>query len=315
MMLVLGYHNIGPDQKPSSWLTIPQKNFYRQLKILKQVGNFVHADDLSADLPQQANRFNILITFDDGYQGWLDYAVPVLRELNIPALFFVSTKNLVSGEPYWFERIIQYFEQGLLDQVDLSFLGLGRFTLPAHGNNSRWTEINRLLIAVKARAHELAEDEISDILGVLRERAVGEPKLTDFSCPMTSGQCGELASDPLFTIGSHSHRHRILTNLPDAEVEQELSYSRKVLEGVCGQTISTIAYPNGNYDQRIADAAVSAGYRFGFSATCSGANVDSTLCIPRRMVGSFDTQLQFGYRLTKDYITYLVNRHKKKGAV
>ena len=37
------------------------------------------------------NKINILLTFDDGYQSWVDVALPVLKEKGIDALFFVNS--------------------------------------------------------------------------------------------------------------------------------------------------------------------------------------------------------------------------------
>ena len=38
-----------------------------------------------------ASKINILFTFDDGYQSWIDVCLPVLTSYNIHGLFFINS--------------------------------------------------------------------------------------------------------------------------------------------------------------------------------------------------------------------------------
>ena len=63
-------------------------------------------------------------------------------------------------------------------------------------------------------------------------------------------------------IGSHTCSHPRLTTLTDAELDRELRVSRErgIEElGAC----ASIAYPYGDVDRRVVDAAAAAGYRAG----------------------------------------------------
>lgn len=72
-------------------------------------------------------------------------------------------------------------------------------------------------------------------------------------------------ADRGWEIGSHTCSHPHLTALPDAALDAELSASRGVCESRLGGTCSSIAYPYGDYDQRVVAAAGRAGY----SAACT----------------------------------------------
>ena len=52
-------------------------------------------------LPKKA----VAITFDDGYDEWLETVSPALRARNMPATFFVTTEQL-GGPALWHERIV-----------------------------------------------------------------------------------------------------------------------------------------------------------------------------------------------------------------
>jgi peptidoglycan/xylan/chitin deacetylase (PgdA/CDA1 family) len=62
-------------------------------------------------------------------------------------------------------------------------------------------------------------------------------------------------------IGSHTCSHPRLTQLDDAAVDLELQRSRSICEDRLGRPCESIAYPYGDHDMRVADAARRAGYR------------------------------------------------------
>lgn len=61
-------------------------------------------------------------------------------------------------------------------------------------------------------------------------------------------------------VGSHTRTHPRLTNLDDAAVRDELAESRHDISTNLSAPCETVAYPYGDVDQRVADAAESAGY-------------------------------------------------------
>jgi peptidoglycan/xylan/chitin deacetylase (PgdA/CDA1 family) len=68
------------------------------------------------------------------------------------------------------------------------------------------------------------------------------------------------------TIISHSRSHPLLTRLHGANLTDEVSGSRDVLETRLGQPITLFAYPRGAYDQRVLDAVQAAGYEAAVSS-------------------------------------------------
>lgn len=64
--------------------------FKDNLSFLKQSTNVVSLDDFFLGRLSY-KKINTVITFDDGYKSWITDAVPVLKELELPATFFVSS--------------------------------------------------------------------------------------------------------------------------------------------------------------------------------------------------------------------------------
>ncbi|MBR3938381.1 MAG: polysaccharide deacetylase family protein [Bacteroidales bacterium] len=52
-------------------------------------------------------------------------------------------------------------------------------------------------------------------------------------------------------IGSHSHQHRVLTEMPIEEVSNEIKKSISILSNVLNERIDIISIPNGSYSSKI----------------------------------------------------------------
>lgn len=84
--------------------------------------------------------------------------------------------------------------------------------------------------------------------------------------PMVStAQLRELATIGL-EIGSHTVNHPDLRCLTDSALDNELRRSKKDLEQILGQAVSSFAYPRGRFDRRVRQAVMDTGY---VSACCT----------------------------------------------
>jgi peptidoglycan/xylan/chitin deacetylase (PgdA/CDA1 family) len=77
--------------------------------------------------------------------------------------------------------------------------------------------------------------------------------------PMSWDQLGELA-EAGWEIGSHTRTHPHLTTLDDETLREELVRSREEVEQRLGRACPTLAYPYGDHDERVVQAAGAAGY-------------------------------------------------------
>lgn len=95
---VLCYHNLAPQSKGR--MILAAKVFEDQMRYLKNQGyrvinlkQFVEFVSLKRQLP----RRSVLLTFDDGYRSFSQYAAPVLKELGFTATLFVYTDYVGAG--------------------------------------------------------------------------------------------------------------------------------------------------------------------------------------------------------------------------
>jgi peptidoglycan/xylan/chitin deacetylase (PgdA/CDA1 family) len=92
------------------------KTFADKIKLLNNWRSLIRLSDL-LDGP---DRPCISLTFDDGYEDWVDRALPILREFNVPAVFFVNS-GLVGLDS---ESQKRFKEQNLRRMRDVELLSL-----------------------------------------------------------------------------------------------------------------------------------------------------------------------------------------------
>ncbi|MGI8729751.1 MAG: polysaccharide deacetylase family protein [Solirubrobacteraceae bacterium] len=98
-------------------------------------------------------------------------------------------------------------------------------------------------------------------------RKLSWPGIDEWSCGDYDHELTAMSWDELeglttegWEMGSHTRSHPRLTTLGDERLLSELEVSRRTLESRFGRGCSSLAYPYGDYDARVAAAAGQAGY-------------------------------------------------------
>ncbi len=85
-----------------------------------------------------------------------------------------------------------------------------------------------------------------------------------------------------FEVGFHTVHHERLPDLPDDALAAALRDGVNALESVTGGRLSSIAYPHGRADQRVAAEARRAGFEIGFTGAGEVVSDDADpLLLPR----------------------------------
>lgn len=155
------------------------------------------------------------------------------------------------------------------------------------------------------------DDGFADALGPLLRAVAHRPVL--FVPTGHAGQPAPFASgEPLASleeiagaaragvaVGSHARTHRVLTDLSDADLDDELRRSRDELLAVVPAPVDVLAYPHGRHDLRVRAAARAAGWRAAISTTPgrNGAGTDRW-CLHRLNVHAADGRLALLWKAT-----------------
>jgi len=109
--------------------------------------------------------------------------------------------------------------------------------------------------------------------------------------PMSWDELGNLA-DQGWEIGSHTCSHPLLTRLSDAAADEELERSRQECRDRLGRDATALAYPYGDFSERIAARARHAGYEAAATLSWPTGTIDH-YCCPRIGIYRRDTARRF----------------------
>lgn len=292
-LCVVNYHRIleAPDPLLDSEPDI--ETFRWQMQLLADCFNVMPLHDaIEAIGTERMPPRAVCITFDDGYRSVHDFALPILRELGLPATVFVTSGYVGAGN-MWNDRIIEAVQHLPDGQLDLADLGLGAYSLQSPDDRKetvgRLTEATKYLppqarVALIQRLEQLVGESLADGLMLTPEMLVNLDRHG-------------------IEIGGHTISHPILTSLDDDTARIEIGDGKRQLEQIIGKPLRLFAYPNGkvgkDFDERHARMAREAGFSAAFT-TAAGA-VNNKQCryhLPRSRPWD-QTPFMFGMRLLR----------------
>ncbi len=273
---ILAYHRVLDSIEPADFrfdvdlISASAETFRRQMTHVRrcyapmrfeEVLDYI---DRGRDLPKGA----VLVTFDDGYDDNHRVAFPILRELGMSAMFFVSTGYIDSGMPYSFDWLVHMICVSTAERLQVPELGLD-WVLGATLAERR-VQAAELLHKLKALG---ADDQEAFILRLEKlwglERMINAPQCQ----PMNWGQLRDMHSAGM-EIGSHGVAHCMLAKLPRQRMAVEVEESKRRLDRELGAPVIALSYPVGgpdSYDAETIEVVRATGYRMACSYIGGGS--------------------------------------------
>jgi peptidoglycan/xylan/chitin deacetylase (PgdA/CDA1 family) len=176
--------------------------------------------------------------------------MPVLIRHGVSATFFLTGSSLRQPFGFWWERLQRAVDAGL-DLPELP--GVGDASNSAQPRSIH--DIGRDFERLAPVDRDSASTALADLVG---------PDLADWGL-RADGVRQLLAAG--MKVGFHTLRHDPLPSLPDEALASAMSAGRTELEELTGERLTTIAYPHGHADARVAAAARAAGFTCGFTTS------------------------------------------------
>jgi len=127
------YHNIDTDD---GFNTVSVKNLREQLEYIKGRYNIVSIDEYTSDF----NKGDAVISVDDAYKSFKEHILPLLKELNIPAVLFVPVDHIGKYNSWDKERRIDIMNRDELKEISRSEL----VTIGSHGlSHERFSRLTK----------------------------------------------------------------------------------------------------------------------------------------------------------------------------
>ena len=198
----------------------------------------------------------LLVTFDDGYRDNLEFALPILREHDIPATVFLASDHIGTREPFWWDLAAWCMMHTPLETADLP--GLGSRSWDGDGERDRvlgrWTQALKLLPQAEREA------AMAEAAGALEVEVAADA----FDGLLLSWDEVRGMRDAGVEFGAHTKRHPILTRVDPDRAREEIVESKLRVEEETGVSVLGFAYPNGrpgDYTAETKQMVAAAGYR------------------------------------------------------
>jgi peptidoglycan/xylan/chitin deacetylase (PgdA/CDA1 family) len=244
---ILTMHHVRPARtsrfQPNRLLEITPEFFEKLLRRLRRSRHdIISLDEMYQRLVSGENKRRfVCVTFDDGYRDNLRWAYPLLRKYEVPFGLYIATSFPDRlGELWWIavEAVI-----ARNSRVGLTINGKDQFFECGTAREKRllFDDVYGWLRSMKSEA---------ELRRVVRDLAARHGVEMGNVCAdecMDWDELGQIAADPLCTIGAHTVNHMMLKKLDtDQAVRAEMEQSRAVLEAALGRRPQHLAYPVGD---------------------------------------------------------------------
>ncbi len=265
-LLVLTYHRIGNPAASEDYgpiFSASPEALEKTLRALRNSHNIINISELIklAESDFAVDGPTALVTFDDGYRDNFTEALPILRDLQVPATFFLTTGFLEGANIPWWDRIAWIVRRSKVETLTLDHPARVVVDLRTMPRDRAVFEVVRVY-----RDNPVHDDEA--YFAALEDRAEVRVDASARGQFLTWDEVRTVA-DSGIDIGAHGQTHRRLSWLSESEQREELERPRRILQSHLNREILALAYPYGwpgAFDATTERLAREAGYRVAFSA-------------------------------------------------
>ena len=253
-VLVLGYHNIVPDDAGpcgDASLHLNRSRFAAQLDLLCRTHTVLPLRDALSSERRPRGRPCAAITFDDAYRGALTLGAAELARRGLPATVFVAP-GFVGGAAFWWDRVV----------------------LPADPR-ARADFRQRALTECAGR-----DDAVRELPA---RCGFGEREVPAYARCASESEIRDAVASAGITLGSHTWSHPNLAALTAGEVADEVTRPLPWLQARFESVVPLLAYPYGQFSDAVAQVAARAGYAGAFRTNGGWLRRDRTdpMRVPR----------------------------------
>ncbi|WP_309642715.1 polysaccharide deacetylase family protein [Flavobacterium sp.] len=249
---ILVFHSLDFDGNTDYNSRFVSKDYFEALiQYFLEHYNLISLDDFYAQKFKK-DMLNIAITFDDGLSNNYELALPILEKYKVPATFFITTipenKKIIWSD---FLDLVTYYTP----KKEILFNG-------NYFRKNHKKEFAYQGITLKNYCTKLDYEKIKLLYEVFEEdwNNINSPQLETYWKLMSQEQLQEIAQNPLFTIGAHAMTHANLVAISKEKAQQEIRYSKTILEDIIKNKITAFAFPFGTYTDELVDHCEEIGF-------------------------------------------------------
>ncbi len=212
----------------------------KAIQVLSKHYMFITIDEAVAQIKSgKVKRDSVVVTFDDGFQDNFAYLLPVLKEYNVPAIFYINPSVIGTDDSLWFQAIINYF----FSQKEK------RLYVETNGKEYDITTAqNKFNSAFHFMRYLQANHAPSEFIPIISALSGGDCKPSLLDKHMTWEELECLSKEPLVVIGAHGVNHYPLSLCEHSLAAAEIINSKTKLEERLNIEVKHFSYPRGHVE-------------------------------------------------------------------
>ncbi|MCX6319069.1 MAG: polysaccharide deacetylase family protein [Bacteroidetes bacterium] len=246
---MLVYHGVcNRDPQRFNTLFITERVFEKQLRLYKKYCHLLNPDDYFNGR-FSTERFNLCLSFDDGFANNYTTVLPLLEKYEVPAIFFVTGARAVGYDVLWNDVLAAAYRYGpaTIRINDISY---------AKGGDGRYrTAGGECLSDILRRSPFAAKKEM-----ITQLKRYCRQSEQEYWLQMNESQLTALAQSKWATVGCHSLHHDDLAGMTASQVKEDAAKAKTYIERITGKPVQAMAFPYGSYNIEILHAATEAGF-------------------------------------------------------
>jgi len=232
---ILNLHQVSPHPYPF-WSPLNPEIFDDLLKFLKQHFEVVLLREIDSI---KTKKPIAVLSFDDGYFNFIEYALPVLEKHNLRANMNVIPSCVESGEPVWNVKLYDFLTSAPKSLIDEIALPGFDYQLKDESNDGKIQYGLRISRFLKNRPRVEREELWKNIEKLMRK---SDFKLTRM---MNREEIKEIAKN--HEIGAHSYSHESMKFEEIEFFKYDLQKCIKYFRENLDLPLDIYAFPNGSY--------------------------------------------------------------------
>lgn len=234
---ILNFHRVSPHANPL-WNPVHPDQFEAMLVFLKRRAHVATLAEWSACA---CARGHVILSFDDGYGDFSDYAMPLLHRHGLRANQNVIPACVSSANPPWVVQLYDVLQS--LPRREINRLAWPGFGQELRGEDAdarvRYGVALGRFLTLRPRQERQA---LGERVRALAAQANGSVRRTRM---MTLAEVRAAAAE--HEIGAHAFAHDSMGIEDDAVFLDDLARCRAFFEQELRQPLRIYAFPNGNY--------------------------------------------------------------------
>jgi peptidoglycan/xylan/chitin deacetylase (PgdA/CDA1 family) len=285
------YHHVKPHVEPSfknlKYLSLDtfRSHLLHIVKSNKKVYSLKDLDRYIAEF-NKVPPDGYMLTFDDGLADHYNWVAPLLKEFNLPGIFFIQSGMLKGNflKVHLLQILLANFDSDLhfvnFIQKKLDLNNLPKFV-------NRWDSTKIAQLKYFLQTYNPHERSLEILYECIKEREISLEHLHS-KFYLNSEQIREISN--YFEVGLHSHMHERYEFLNEKQFNQDFLQNLNLISKIAeNKKIYSIAYPYGSVPKELSiEFLIENEIRYGFTTIARNFQSLKLFHIPRFDCNDFD---------------------------